>query len=348
MICSKCQFDNPTGNEFCGKCGTKLESQPKTHATVSLSPSAKSKKSYGGLIVILLSIFIFVSIMVSKFGTYFWIGTSSDSSAYIDQKQQKEQANRHIPPNVRVNYDNGAIVIKSDSVTLQADSTLLKGGNAELAFSMMTTILKDAVAHFLIVNCATKDGFHIKSGKSLTIRIDGQKYDFNTTAQLVNNYSSETSLYEMSLSEIKRMSEGEKISFEILGKSKLLGTLVWRCKLRNEDLQSIDDFYTELTKRPDVVEPKAHYVTYVVGGSSGDYNITYQNENGGTSQIQHINNNWQYKFDARPGTFIYLSAQNNNDYGSVRVEIKIDGTLFKTSNSEGAYVIATSNGSVPN
>ncbi len=88
-------------------------------------------------------------------------------------------------------------------------------------------------------------------------------------------------------------------------------------------------------------------VTYIVGGSSGDYNITYQNKDGGTSQIQHVDNNWQYKFDARPGTFIYLSAQNNNDYGSVRTEINIDGTLFKTSNSVGAYVIASSSGSVP-
>ena len=47
-----------------------------------------------------------------------------------------------------------------------------------------------------------------------------------------------------------------------------------------------------------------------------------------------------------PGTFVYVSAQNNQASGTVVVTIYRDGEVFKTSTSMGAYVIATASGSL--
>ena len=44
------------------------------------------------------------------------------------------------------------------------------------------------------------------------------------------------------------------------------------------------------------------------------------------------------------GDFVYLSAQNNGDYGYITVEIYVNGMLFKSSSSTGGYVIATASG----
>lgn len=40
----------------------------------------------------------------------------------------------------------------------------------------------------------------------------------------------------------------------------------------------------------------------------------------------------------RTDDFIYVSSQNQGDTGTVTTTIYIDGDVFKTSNSSGAYV----------
>ncbi|MGR3218814.1 MAG: hypothetical protein ACUZ8H_03220 [Candidatus Anammoxibacter sp.] len=87
-------------------------------------------------------------------------------------------------------------------------------------------------------------------------------------------------------------------------------------------------------------------VQYVIGGSSGLYDITYENSNGGTSQESNVGNSWFYSFSGGSGDFVYISAQNQNSSGSVTVTIKKGGTIYKTSTSSGAYVIATASGSL--
>jgi len=85
-------------------------------------------------------------------------------------------------------------------------------------------------------------------------------------------------------------------------------------------------------------------VKYTLSCSSCD--ITYENSSGGTSQESNVNSTWSYSFTGYDGDFVYLSAQNNNNSGSITVNILVGGSVYKTSTSSGAYVIATASGSL--
>ena len=75
--------------------------------------------------------------------------------------------------------------------------------------------------------------------------------------------------------------------------------------------------------------------------------ITIENEDGGTSQFADVATPWAYEFESTKDAFVYVSAQNQQNNGSVTVTIYINGDVFKTSTSTGAYVIATASGSIP-
>jgi len=53
---------------------------------------------------------------------------------------------------------------------------------------------------------------------------------------------------------------------------------------------------------------------------------------------------WEYKFQAKRGQFLYLSVQNNEPLGWVKCEIYSGGKLIDTALSEGEYVIASCSG----
>ena len=89
-----------------------------------------------------------------------------------------------------------------------------------------------------------------------------------------------------------------------------------------------------------------YMITYDMAGNSNSYNITYENSSGGTSQVTGVTNFWEESFVAKPGAFLYLSAQNLNAFGSVTVRIWKGNEIFKSSTSDGAYVIATASGTL--
>ncbi|HEX8237913.1 MAG TPA: hypothetical protein VF600_18380 [Abditibacteriaceae bacterium] len=45
------------------------------------------------------------------------------------------------------------------------------------------------------------------------------------------------------------------------------------------------------------------------------WSATYENAQGDTEQITNGQGNWKKAFDAPRGSFLYLSAQNSEDYG---------------------------------
>lgn len=92
--------------------------------------------------------------------------------------------------------------------------------------------------------------------------------------------------------------------------------------------------------------PRAYRVDYHVKGTAEEVFVTYANSNGGTSQVT-APVPWSTGFQAMSGHFLYVSAQNSGDKGTVITEIAIDGKAYKQSQSEGAYVIASSSGSLP-
>jgi hypothetical protein len=80
-------------------------------------------------------------------------------------------------------------------------------------------------------------------------------------------------------------------------------------------------------------------VTYRVKGTAGSAKLTYRNAEGGTVQTS-VRVPWESSFDAKGGSFLYVSAQNEATAGSVTCEILLDGESRTTSTSSGAYVIA--------
>ena len=47
------------------------------------------------------------------------------------------------------------------------------------------------------------------------------------------------------------------------------------------------------------------------------------------------------------GAFVYISAQNQGESGSVKCRIEVDGVTLEQATSTGAYVIASCSGTVP-
>jgi len=86
-------------------------------------------------------------------------------------------------------------------------------------------------------------------------------------------------------------------------------------------------------------------VLLICVGLSGCTTEQYSTYDGGTSQRSTVYLPWDITYHSmHSGDFVYISAQNNGEHGSVKAEIYVDGELFKTSYSFGAYVIASSSG----
>jgi len=85
---------------------------------------------------------------------------------------------------------------------------------------------------------------------------------------------------------------------------------------------------------------------YKVTGSANTVDITYSNESEGTSQESNVSTPWTYSFEGEEGQFVYISAQNQGESGSVTVSIYRNGKKIESSTSNGAYVIATASGSL--
>lgn len=106
----------------------------------------------------------------------------------------------------------------------------------------------------------------------------------------------------------------------------------------------------------------SHTVTYKVEGSTTLADITYSNSQGDTTQQSDVkvplrredSSTWSQPdggFGVRlsgmqSGDFLYISAQNGRDSGSITCKIEVDGIVVKTNTSLGGYTIATCSGSL--
>ena len=87
-------------------------------------------------------------------------------------------------------------------------------------------------------------------------------------------------------------------------------------------------------------------VKYEVTGSAELVNVTYQNNNGGISQITDVVLPWSMTFSGNPEDYVYLSAQNQGETGSITVTIYKDNDIFKSATSSGSYVVASVSGTI--
>jgi hypothetical protein len=83
---------------------------------------------------------------------------------------------------------------------------------------------------------------------------------------------------------------------------------------------------------------------YEVSGTAGDYSITCEGAPSGTVQYSNVGSGWAYTWKQTGTRWLYMSAQNNTDSGTVTVKIIRDGQVVAQQTSSGAYVIATVDG----
>jgi hypothetical protein len=97
------------------------------------------------------------------------------------------------------------------------------------------------------------------------------------------------------------------------------------------------------SKRAEPAPDKLLDVTYSVE-SRIDFDTTYSTPNG-TEQDEGFKT-WQKSFKVKPGSFLYVSAQNGDDSPKAEITCKItvNGSELKSSTSQGAYKIATCEG----
>ncbi len=87
--------------------------------------------------------------------------------------------------------------------------------------------------------------------------------------------------------------------------------------------------------------PPTPEVEYKITGTASRVSVTLNNATGGTEQYDNVSVPHTYRFDTFTDWFLYISAQNQGEYGSVTVTIYLNGGVVNTATSEGAYVIAT-------
>ena len=78
---------------------------------------------------------------------------------------------------------------------------------------------------------------------------------------------------------------------------------------------------------------------YVVSGSATSASITYNNEQGGTEQV-NVNLPWEKEMKVSAGAILTIVAQNGGS-GSLTCEIWVDDEQRKTSTSTAQYGVVT-------
>ena len=102
---------------------------------------------------------------------------------------------------------------------------------------------------------------------------------------------------------------------------------------------------TAATTTTNSTQKSSYQVTYRVSGSTSSASLTYQNASGGTDQ-KDVSVPWEESFSATPGAFLYLSAQNQSEYGALKAEILLDGIAVQSGEADSAYGIASASGKI--
>lgn len=92
--------------------------------------------------------------------------------------------------------------------------------------------------------------------------------------------------------------------------------------------------------------PARSFVEYTVSGTATRASLTYATSGGGTAQQADRALPWTFSWTANRGDFVYISAQNSGQTGCVSVTITVRSATYKTTQSCGAFVIATASGTV--
>jgi hypothetical protein len=88
-------------------------------------------------------------------------------------------------------------------------------------------------------------------------------------------------------------------------------------------------------------------VIYRVTGTASSASLTISNEQGNTEQEDSVVIPWARRMTFPCGEFVYVSAQNNGESGTIECSISADGQVIESAESSGAFVIADCSGTAP-
>lgn len=84
--------------------------------------------------------------------------------------------------------------------------------------------------------------------------------------------------------------------------------------------------------------------------ADGRVDITIENQDGGTSQMTDVSTPWTYPkngtFKADSSDYVYVSAQRGSGKGEIKVQIIVNGNVWKESSSSGPHSTASQSGSI--
>jgi hypothetical protein len=105
---------------------------------------------------------------------------------------------------------------------------------------------------------------------------------------------------------------------------------------------------TGANQQPAYQPPAGHSVKIEVTGSPAEIatDVTYQDlaSNDTAQDSGRAVPYWRSWANVPNGTWVYISAQNDDDRGSITCSVYVDGKLWKTTTSNGGYVICTASG----
>ena len=108
---------------------------------------------------------------------------------------------------------------------------------------------------------------------------------------------------------------------------------------------------SDVTAGPAASEPTASTVVYEVEGSAESVSVTLQTPTGISQQndlsVPVINKagTQGLRIDAFPqGEFVYISAQNEGEFGDVTCRITVDDEVISENTASGGFAIATCQG----
>lgn len=90
---------------------------------------------------------------------------------------------------------------------------------------------------------------------------------------------------------------------------------------------------------PVPVGNESYFVVYTIDGSASRAMVTMQTPTGQRQENVALPHSFSFRFD--PDGFVYVSAQNQGDYGRVECRIDVDGSTLSRNSSGAAYGIAT-------
>ena len=116
-----------------------------------------------------------------------------------------------------------------------------------------------------------------------------------------------------------------------------------------EGYTSWDDYYNQgiltSTTQYSTTPYYGPEVEYKITGTAKKVFVTLSNATGGTEQYDSVYLPKTYTYYHFDNWFMYISAQNLGETGSVEVAIYHRGKLIDSASSYGAYVIASASGS---